>query len=229
MAAIEIIAHRGASRECPENTVAAFVRAVELGATGVELDVHLTADGVLVVHHDPIPHSAPTPSLAGREIRTLTAEELSAFRVGGQPIPTLAAVIGAVGPRVTIYCELKGAGTAAPAAVLLSSRGNAAAVHAFDHRQIADARRLAPSLARGVLEVSYHLDPTFSMVSVDARDLWQAAEPIDSDLVDAVHARGGRIIAWTVDDPAVMGRLRALGVDGLCTNDVALCRSALGI
>lgn len=226
---IEIIAHRGASRECPENTVAAFTRAVELGAHGIELDVHLSSDEVLMVHHDPTPHSSPSPALAGFEISTLTAQELSAFRVGGQPIPTLAEVIGAVGPGIIIYCELKGPGTAPAAVKLLESRGPAAAVHAFDHRQIAEARRLSPMLARGVLEASYHVVPTDTMASVDARDLWQAAELIDREMVDAVHARGGRAIAWTVDDPAVMKRLASIGVDGLCTNDVALCRQTLGI
>jgi glycerophosphoryl diester phosphodiesterase len=101
-------------------------------------------------------------------------------------------------------------------------------VHAFDHRQVAVARRLAPALARGVLEASYHIVPTDSMASVDARDLWQAAELIDREMVDAVHARGGRVIAWTVDTAAEMKRLAGLGVDALCTNDVALCRSMLG-
>jgi glycerophosphoryl diester phosphodiesterase len=66
------------------------------------------------------------------------------------------------------------------------------------------------------------------MASVDARDLWQGAELIDRPLVDAVHARGGRIVAWTVDDPSTMRRLAALGVDAICTNDVALCRTTLG-
>jgi glycerophosphoryl diester phosphodiesterase len=66
------------------------------------------------------------------------------------------------------------------------------------------------------------------MASVDARDLWQAAELIDLEMVDAVHARGGRLIAWTVDDPSMMRQLAMLGVDALCTNDVALCRSTLG-
>jgi glycerophosphoryl diester phosphodiesterase len=226
---IEIIAHRGASRERPENTVAAFVRAAELGADGIELDVHLSADEVLMVHHDAVPHASPSRALAGFEIRTLTAEELRAFRVGGQPIPTLAEVIDAVGGSLTIYCELKGPGTAPAAVKLLASRGPAAAVHAFDHRQVAEARRLAPQLARGVLEASYHIVQTDTMASVDARDLWQAAELIDRAMVDAVHARGGRVIAWTVDDPEVMLRLAAIKVDGLCTNDVALCRTTLGV
>jgi glycerophosphoryl diester phosphodiesterase len=228
MPPIEIIAHRGASRERPENTVAAFVRAAELGADGVELDVHLSADGILVVHHDAIPRDPPRPELANREIRSLTVEELSAFRVGGQPIPTLAQVIDAVEGALVIYCELKGFGTAPQAVKMLESRG-AAAVHSFDHRQIAAARQLAPHLARGVLEASYHVVPTDTMAGVDARDLWEAAELIDREMVDAAHARGGRVIAWTVDDPAMMRKLAAIGTDGLCTNDVALCRSTLGV
>jgi glycerophosphoryl diester phosphodiesterase len=224
----EIIAHRGASRERPENTVAAFVRAAELGADGIELDVHLTADGVLVVHHDAVPHGAPSPALAKRDIRTLTLGELAAFQVRGEPIPTLATVLAAVPRDLIVYCELKGAGTAPEAVRVLRERGAAAAVHAFDHRQVAEAGRLAPALARGVLEASYHIDPTASIRSVDARDLWQAAELIDRPLVEAIHARGGRVIAWTVDDASMMRHLAELGTDGLCTNDVALCRSTLG-
>jgi glycerophosphoryl diester phosphodiesterase len=223
----QIIAHRGASRERPENTLAAFVRAVELGADGIELDVHLTADGVLVVHHDAVPHDPPSPPLAKRDLRTLTLGELAAFQVQGEPIPTLAAVLDAIPKHLTVYCELKGAGTAPEAVRLLANR-SAASVHAFDHRQVAEAGRLAPALSRGVLEASYHIDPTASLRSVNARDLWQAAELIDRPLIEAVHALGGRVIAWTVDDPDVMRHLAELGTDGLCTNDVALCRETVG-
>ena len=223
----QVIAHRGASRDQPENTLAAFRRAAELGADGVELDVHCTADGALVVHHDAVPGQAPTPALAGRAIRTLTAGDLRAFRVRGEPIPTLAEVLDAVGSKVIVYCELKGEGTAAPAVKLLNDPRWRAAVHGFDHRQVAEARRIAPSLARGVLESAYHLEPTASMTSVDARDLWQYWELIDEALVEVVHARGGRLVAWTVNDPDVMARLARMGVDALCTDDVAMARRAL--
>jgi glycerophosphoryl diester phosphodiesterase len=228
MPSVEIIAHRGASRERPENTIPAFSRAAELGADGIELDVHLTADGNLVVHHDAVLREQPDRAIAGREIRSLTVDELSAFRVKGEPIPTLGEVIGAVRGRLRVYCELKGVDTAQEAVRQLATLGAEAAVHAFDHRQVAVARRLAPQLARGVLESSYHLAPTFPMESVDARDLWQEAGLIDRDLVDAVHARGGRVVAWTVDDATEMRRLASLGVNALCTNDVALCRRVLG-
>lgn len=224
----EIIAHRGASREQPENTLAAFRRALQLGADGIELDVHRTSDGALFVHHDPAPAQAPSAELTGRSISTLTAGELRAFRVRGEPIPTLAEVLDAVGADLTVYCELKGAGTAEPSVRLLHDSRWRAAVHSFDHRQVAEARRIAPAVARGVLETSYHIDPTASLASVDARDLWQYWEMIDRPLADAVHGRGGRLVAWTVNDADLMGRLAEIGVDGLCTDDVALARRTLG-
>lgn len=204
LTAIEIIAHRGASRERPENTIAAFARALELGADGVELDVHMRSDGVLVVHHDAIP-SAP------RDL-----------------IPTLQQVIDAVGASLTIYCELKGADTAAATCALLGASSGRSAVHAFDHRLIAAARAVDPAIPRGVLEVSYHVDPLESLRSVDARDLWQEKELIDDALIRAVHSSGGRVIAWTVDAPNDIERLAALGIDGICTNDVAAARRVLG-
>lgn len=224
----EIIAHRGASGESPENSLAAFARALELGADGIELDVHLTADGTLVVHHDAVPAEAPTPALQGRPIHTLTLDELRPFRAFGEPIPTLDEVLALVGDKLVVYCELKGAGTAPQACTLLGHGPWRSAVHSFDHRMIADARRLSPGLPRGVLETSYHLNPTQSLASVQARDLWQYLELIDQPLVDAVHSRGGRVIAWTVNAPADMVRLAAMGVDGICTNHVALARMTLG-
>ena len=224
----EIIAHRGASSERPENTIVAFKRAMELGADAIELDVHLSHDGYLIVHHDPIPHDPPTPALANRDIQSMTHEELCAFRVRGEPIPTLEQVFEVVGTNLVVYCELKGARTAAPTVRMLTGHRTRAAIHSFDHRMVDEARRLAPDLPRGVLEAAYHVVPTDTMASVDARDLWQAAELIDKAMVDAVHAKGGRVIAWTVNDAPTMKRLASLGVDGLCSNDVALCKRTLG-
>ena len=219
----EIIAHRGASRERPENTLVAFARAAELGATAVELDVHLTSDSHLVVHHD--------PTLVGRRrsvpIRSLTLAEVGGFLVQGEPVATLGAVVGLIGGRLRIYCELKGPGTAAPAAAMLAPLGQWAAVHSFDHRMVAESWRVAPELARGVLETSYHRDACFPMRDVGARDLWQHEALIDAALVAAVHGAGGRVIAWTVDGLHRATELAALGVDGLCTNDVAGVRAAV--
>lgn len=219
----ELIAHRGASRERPENSLPAFARAVELGADAVELDVHLTVDGHLVVHHD------PEVSAAGRGValQTLTLADLRPLRVRGEPVPTLDEVLGVVGTRLRIYCELKGPGTARAAIGLLAPLGARAAVHSFDHRLIAQARTLDPVVPRGVLESSYHVDPAESLRAVGARDLWQHASLVDQALVGAVHAAGGRVIVWTVNDADRAVALARLGVDGICTDDVAGIRRAL--
>ncbi len=222
----EIVAHRGASRERPENTLAAFRRAVELGADAVELDVHRSSDGAIVVHHDPTVVDDLTGShvpIAGSGLGALRG-----LRVRGEAIPTLGEVLEALGERVTAYCELKGAGTAEGTLAALEASRTPCAVHAFDHRQVAEARRLAPDVPRGVLEVSYPVDALHALEGVEGRDLWRHWEYIDEALVHEAHASGARVIAWTVNDAALMRRLADWRVDAICTDDVALARSTLG-
>ena len=219
----EIIAHRGASRERPENTLAAFRRAVELGADAAELDVHRTADGVVVVHHD--------PEIVGLgAIRSLTLAQLAGHRVQGEPIPLLDEVFAAVGTRLRIYVELKG-GDVAPGTLECVARHKTApgaAVHAFDHRLVAQAGRLAPEVPRGVLEVSYPVDTTGAARQVRARDLWRQRDFVDEAFIAAAHAEGRRVVAWTVNDATLMRRLADWGIDAICTDDVALARGTLG-
>lgn len=199
---------------------------MELGAQGVELDVHRTADGVIVVHHDP---ALTLPGAAGPSpIADLSAEQVAACRVRGEPVPTLAQVLALLGDRLTAYCELKGRGTARGTLELLAAAGSRGAVHAFDHRQVAEALRIAPQVPRGVLEVSYPLDALAALRSVDGRDLWRHWEYVDEAFVDEAHAAGARVIAWTVNDPRVVERFAKWGVDGLCTDDVAQARALLG-
>ncbi len=95
-----VVAHRGASAREVENSLAAFRAAMQLGADAVELDVHATADGTLVVHHD--------EAIAGRGIPQLTAEQVAELRLSnGEPIPTLADVLEAIGPRLQVFVEVK--------------------------------------------------------------------------------------------------------------------------
>lgn len=215
----EIIAHRGASRECPENSLAAFRRAAALGADAVELDVHQTADGGIVVHHDPV--------LAdGTPIAALPTAAVVVQTAFGEPIPTLDEVFDVLPPPMRVYCELKGADTAAGTLACIARHGaqGRAAVHAFDHREIARAARLAPTVARGVLEMSYPVESVAAARAVSARDLWRARLFVDADLVRAARADGRRVIAWTVNDADELRRLATIGVNGLCTDDVALAR-----
>lgn len=233
---IQIIAHRGASRERLENTLPAFQRAIDLGADAVELDVHVTADGTVIVHHDPVLRGGTGGGGASAgngstspPIATMTTAEVASFPLrDGSAAPTLAEVAALMGSDLTIYCELKGSGSARPAIDVLRRGGSRCAVHSFDHRMIAEAASYAPEVARGVLEVSRHVDAASTPRAVRARDLWQLVEYIDESLVREVHADGGRVIAWTANDPALVERLAAWGVDALCSDDVPMVRRVLG-
>lgn len=203
----EIIAHRGASRERPENTIAAFERAAELGADGCEFDVHADPDGRLRIHHDPLPSGSPVPA----------------------DVPTLEQVLALHAARgLTPYAELKGPGSAPGTIAALERLGGPAAVHSFDHRMIAEARRLAPQIPRGVLEMSYPIDHLHALQAVGGRDLWRQWPFVDAELVAAANAAGCRVIAWTVNSPSEIERLATIGVHGICTDDVALARRVVG-
>ncbi|MDQ2929821.1 MAG: glycerophosphodiester phosphodiesterase [Gemmatimonadota bacterium] len=226
-----LIGHRGAARERPENTLPSFLRALELQADGIELDVHCTKDRVVVVHHDEIPRATPpSGKLAGRRIDALTFDELQGFSVRGLAlISTLEEALAVIKGRTDIFIELKG--EAIEREVIQVIRASIApercAVHSFDHAQVARARALAPELRGGILFDRRVDDPAASMRAADALDVWPSHEHIDGALVSAVHEAGGRVIAWTVNKPAQAVGLAALGVDGLCTDFIPVLRAAL--
>ena len=225
----EIIAHRGVPREAPENTLPGFELALAQGADGLELDVHATADGVVVVHHDPaVTVVTPTGSIVC-PIATVSAEELLAMPLArGGRVPTLDAVLAMVGGRGRVYVEVKAAGIEQPLLACLARHPEVAtAVHAFDHRIPSAIRGADPDRSIGWLSVSYPVDLSASLGATPPDALWQHAELIDAALVAAARARGVRVIAWTVNDLAQARSLVALGVDGLCTDCPGLFVAAL--
>jgi len=219
-----IIAHRGASGREFENSRAAFARAVELGADGVELDVHSTSDGIILVHHD-----AELPGLG--PIGHLTFMQMGEFRLpNGEPVPTLPEVLEILG-NLDVYVEVKTLSPAFdPALLAVLDQGPAPSrysVHGFDHRIIARLGALRPGLPRGILLSSYPLDPLALMRSAGADTIWQDHSLIDAAIVDVVHGARGKLIAWTVNQPRDARRLARLGVDGLCGNYPDRLRAAV--
>jgi glycerophosphoryl diester phosphodiesterase len=222
------IGHRGAPRELPENTIPSFARALELGADGIELDVHATRDGVVVVHHDPVPRATTTDvRLAHRPIAELTYDELETFRVApGIPIPTLEAVLALVADRATVYVELKGKSVERLAIDVIRRGPARCAVHSFDHAAIARAREIAPEVRRGLLFSRRPADPAAALQAADALDAWPEWPLVDQSFVDAVRRVGGSVIAWTVNDVGAAQHLASIGVDGLCTDDLEIVARA---
>lgn len=217
-----VIAHRGASAREPENSLAAFRAALQLGADGVELDVHETADGRFVVHHD--------AAVDGLTIPTASLAAVRERRLGnGEAVPTLDEALETLGPDPTVYVEIKTLDAEHdPAFLAALARGPAPLnyhVHAFDHRIVRRLLDRHAGLVGGVLSASYPIDPLIQLVQAGAAELWQREHLIDDALVTAVHAARKRVIAWTADAPSRIEALAALGVDGICTNTPDVARS----
>jgi len=221
---VEVIGHRGSPREYRENTLSSFARAFELGANAVELDVHSTRDGVLVVHHDPITNSRPGDTGPAVRIADTTATDLQRVPVAGERIPTLADVLASVPDSGIVYIEVKAAAIEREVVAAIRAGGRRCAVHSFDHRIARHVAELAPDLPCGILQTSYPVDPVRAMRDAGARDLWQQWELIDQALVDLVHGDGRRLVAWTANDAHVAERLIGWGADGICTDVPAIMR-----
>lgn len=216
-----VIAHRGASDVGYENSLAAFRAAGPAGAGAVELDIHATTDGALMVHHD--------PAIDGTVIAAATRARIGALRLpNGEPVPTLTEALAAVDPRLRVFVEVKTLPPQWDARLFETlERGpnpSGYAVHGFDHRIVARLKRQRPALPAGVLSASYLLDNIAQARAAGAEVLWEDQALIDADMVRAVHAAKLRLYAWTPNDAAELARLRDLGVDGLCSNHPALAR-----
>jgi glycerophosphoryl diester phosphodiesterase len=219
---VERIGHRGAKRELRENTLAAFRRAFERGADAVELDVHATRDGVVVIHHDPElgPEFGP---LAGGAIAGLDWIDLEGVGLPNDlGVPTLAQLLAIVPASATVYVEIKGERIERLVADVIRDSMTRCAVHSFDHEAVRRMRDIAPEIPRGILFDRRPVDVVASMAATGARDVWPEWHLIDLGLVDCVHEAGGRVIAWTVNSADAVANLGAIGVDGLCTDDVRL-------
>lgn len=217
--AVERIGHRGSPRERTENTLESFLLALDHGADGLELDVHVTRDGRVVVHHD--------FDVSGRAIAATDWDDLKAIELkGGSGIPLLEDVLAAVGSRGSLYVELKGRGIEAHVAEVMRGNGHRCAFHSFDHEAIARCARTYADIPRGILIDRDEQRPLEVLAAgagaAHPRDVWPHWSLVDAKFMDAAAALGLRVIPWTVNDRAVAARLLALGVAGVCTDDVRL-------
>ncbi len=215
-----VIAHRGASAYEPENSLAAFRAAVALGADGIELDVHASHDGTLVVHHDDVIDGRPVRDVTTGDLRDLTLSN-------GESVPTLRETLDTIGPDLIAFIEVKTLlaehDLALLAAIDEAPRPTNCHVHAFDHRIVQRLHDLRPDITTGVLSASRPIDPVAPMRDAGAEELWQKDAFVDEPLVHHIHQGGAKIYVWTVDAPGRMDTLLGYGVDGICTNkpDVA--------
>jgi glycerophosphoryl diester phosphodiesterase len=186
-----------------------------LDVDGVELDIHATRDGGIVVHHDPdIPGVGPIAQLSLAEARQLRIRN-------GETLPLLAEILDLVGDR-DVWVELKSLPSIYDRVLLsILDQGPAPqryAIHSFDHRIVHRLGEARPGLRRGILLSAYLRDPVAVMRAVGATTLWQEWQQVDQELVTLVHEAGCTVIAWTVNEIGDLDRMVRLGVDGLCGN-----------
>jgi glycerophosphoryl diester phosphodiesterase len=235
-----VVAHRGASGLAPENTLAAFRLALELGTSAVECDVHLSADGApLIIHDDRVDRttngSGAVAGLTLAQLRALDAGAWFAPRFAGERLPTLAEVLDVAAGRARVFVELKVGGGAplVDAALAPISAGSAeVAIISFDPEIVQLVAQRRPDLPLGFLVSRQHVTRHgAAAVIAHARELGAGfvsphEAAVDEPFLTQAHAAGLPVSVWTVDDPRRMELLAALGVDAITTNrpDVALAR-----
>ena len=222
--------HRGNSAEFPENTLAAFRSALDLGVDVIECDVHLSADRALPVIHD---HLLDRTTDGRGLVRDHTMAELKAFDAGswkgpqfaGERIPALSEVLGLARGRAGVAVEIKNLPLAYPdieravvAAIEEAGMVSDVVVIAFDHRSVLRVHELNPSLLTGVLEASRPVEPLRLMADAGAEVFCPHWGAIDPETAAELHAAGKLIGVWTVDDPLSLAWSKALPANAIYTN-----------
>ncbi len=207
----QYIAHRGVHDVFTENTLDAFQRALDLGFQAIELDVHVTADGICVVHHD---ESVITPKVA----LSIRGTYFDTLHAAAPLLPRLDEVLDLVAGKAHVHVELKNRDVEKELANVLRATRADASVHSFDHEVVLRMKRFLPQLRTGILQTSRLVDSVHALKAAEATDLWQWHEFVDRALIEEVAGGGGTVIAWTVNTPSEWRVLDDLGVAGICTD-----------
>lgn len=244
-----VFAHRGGCALGPENTIAAFDLGAAAGADGLELDVHLSADGVVVVHHDrtldrTTSGTGPVEALKAADLARLDAafhfsvNGSFPLRGRGVGIPTLANVLERY-PNLRIIIEMKDdlaqLGDAVARTVRAADAVDRVCAAGFGARAVHAARRTEPAMATSACTPEARRALHRSWLRWPIRDVpWQGYQVpefagrmrvVSPRFVRHAHAAGLKVQVWTVDLEADMRRLLDWGVDALISNrpDIAVC------
>lgn len=213
---MKIIAHRGASQEAPENTLSAFERALELGADWIELDVHMTHDGIPVVIHDSTIAWEEDPS-ERYAIQSLTLEELQEFDLeNGEIVPTLESVLEL---NIPAMIEIKWMGK--PYIPYIESilpylKGKDCVVGSLNPKIVAYLKT-HHSRTVGIVKTPSDLEP---FIQLHPPILALHHSLINKNLIQKLHTLNIEVWGWTIDDLMQARDFEAMGLDGVITNHV---------
>jgi glycerophosphoryl diester phosphodiesterase len=223
------IAHRGASGYAPENTLAAFRRAVSQGVTFIETDLHLTRDAHFVAIHDETLERTtnghgPIQQLTLAEARRLDAGSWFASEFIGERIPTLDDILEFARKNdVVFYLEIKpGAFWGGEHALIgaLRSSGEIArvVVISFEPAILASLRSIEPTLMTGMLYDGKIQNPFEKATEIGARQIAIRGDLVTPNFLQEAHSRDLQVVCWTINSPAHMRLLMSAGVDGIMSD-----------
>jgi glycerophosphoryl diester phosphodiesterase len=241
---MRVIGHRGASMRAPENTIPAFLLALEEGADGVETDARMTADGAIVLMHSD--DLSETTDGAGRvsemsfaEIRALDAAARSDGWQERLSVPTLLEAIEILRGRADLVVEIKGwtdgggyvppLDTARAVAEMIAPVPRVT-ISSFDAAAIAAAAETQPGI-RTALTCGRFFDPSWALTTAAAvghAEFHVSVESVESSFIENARGLGIDVLVWTVNEASVARDLQAMGVVGVFTDDPAAMRAALG-
>jgi glycerophosphoryl diester phosphodiesterase len=233
-----IYSHRGASAYAPENTLSAFRKGIEMGAKGIENDIHLTKDGQIVVCHDAdIKRTSNGEGL----IKDFTLEELKQFDFGswfspefeGERIPTLEEVLILIKDWEGILnVEIKGIPTLdlpgieekLVELVRKYSLTEKVIISSFNHYSLAELKRIAPEFKTAILYSELMYEPWNYVKNIDAFAIHPGMGYLTKEVIEGCKKNGVTVNVWTANEKEHMKMLLDAGVDGIITNcpDIAV-------
>lgn len=229
---MQIIAHRGASGDYPENTLLAIEQAIAQGADAIEIDV-FAVQGELIVIHDH--HLARTTNGSG-SIYQYSIEQLMQLDAGrGERIPTLWQVLQLLAPTgLWLNIELKGENTVAPLLPLLDKAEQQLGfdyqrlvISSFNHHLLAAIKQQRPELKLGALTASLPLHYAAFAETLQAYSVNCDVSFISQAFVNDAKARGLKVYVYTVDQSDDIARMQHYGVDGIFSNYPARSRQRM--
>lgn len=234
-----VVAHRGASGYAPENTLAAFRRAVELGANFIETDLQLSRDARFIAIHDATldrttNSRGPVHALTLAELRELDAGSWFGPEFAGERLPTLEEILDfARASDVVFYLEIKAGGTWGMEPALVSALREAheaarAVVLSFDPGTLAAIRRLEPMLMTGFLFDHSYPDIVGCALQAGARQLAPRGDLVTRELVAQARRADLQVVTWTINEPEHIRAMMAAGVDGIMSDYPDRLVAALG-
>ena len=215
----KFIGHRGARGEKPENTLLGISHALKLGLDGIEIDIHLSKDGELVVIHD---ETIDRTTNGKGPVNKYSLEQLKSFDAGlGEKIPTLSEVIDLMKKfNKELFIEMKVPGAQEKILKLIKEKNFAdlSILKAFNHRLILNFKNLAPNIRAQVLMDSLPIDPVSIIKSAKADGISVNTKMLDKTLVEQCHQAGFFVTTWNANTKEDLLKFTEMKVDYVCTD-----------